>query len=37
MKALNAGDIAAGLHHEAILALMDRINVLEAKLADKAA
>lgn len=37
MKALSAGDIAAGLHHEAILALMDRIDDLEAKLADKAA
>lgn len=27
--------VAAALHHEAILALLDRIEVLEAKLKDK--
>jgi len=30
MKALNAGDIAAGLHHEAILALMEKIEQRDA-------
>lgn len=32
MKALNAGDIAAGLHHEAILALMEKIEQRDAAI-----
>ena len=32
---LDTGSVSAGLHHEAILALMDRIEALEAKLAEK--
>ncbi|EMN5860201.1 tail fiber domain-containing protein [Pluralibacter gergoviae] len=33
LKSLDAGSIAAGLHHEAILALMAKVEALEAKLA----
>lgn len=34
IKSLDTGGIAAALHHEAILALMDKINALESEILD---